>query len=609
MNGKEITIPDWTASDYRSGTAPFDWLYQHRDNKFLMAQLCEQIKVKAGAVGVKNFITLWKAYLEMVNSRNSVITDNATAFDGQPVELYCGEYICDDYGITCIDRYGAEVIVCRHPIMPIRRLSNIDTGEIKLEMAFKRGNRWKTIIADKSTLASSQKILELSKYGVAVDSENSKDLVRFITYIEDDNYDKLGETNSVGRLGWIADYGFSPYVDGLRFDGDLVFSHMFEAVQERGSYAVWLDLAKEIRQSGMIARIQLASSFASVLVEPLGCLPFFIHVWGGTEAGKTVGLMLAASVWANPAPGEYMRTFNSTNVGQEMLAGFVNSLPLCLDELQIVKDRKDFDKEIYMLTEGIGRNRGAKTGGLQKIQTWKNCILTTGEMPISNANSGGGAVNRIIEIDCKDERLFDDPRRVANTVRRNYGFAGKRFVELVTDNDSKVQDTYKKYYEKLSSGISTEKQSMAAAIILTADELINEWIFQDGQTLQISDIEQYLTSKDEVDVNKRALEWVYEFVATNTIRFKASENNGEIWGEIDGDNIYIISSVLSAKMQEAGFSYTSFLSWAKRRGILNADNGRNTIRKRIKGTDINTRCVCIAQSEMQQLVDVDEILP
>ena len=88
------------------------------------------------------------------------------------------------------------------------------------------------------------------------------------------------------------------------------------------------------------ARIMLAASFASALVEPCDCLPFFVHLWGGTESGKTVALMLAASVWASPLMGDYIRTFNSTAVAQELTAGFVNSLPLCYDELQIVKKSK-----------------------------------------------------------------------------------------------------------------------------------------------------------------------------------------------------------------------------------------------------------------------------
>ena len=106
-----------------------------------------------------------------------------------------------------------------------------------------------------------------------------------------------------------------------------------------------MDLAKEIRSGDNPApKILLVAAFASVLVEPCSCLPFFVHVCGGTETGKTVGLMLAASVWANPEMGKYIHTFNSTAVAQELSAGFVNSLPLILDELQIIKDRKDFDQ-------------------------------------------------------------------------------------------------------------------------------------------------------------------------------------------------------------------------------------------------------------------------
>ena len=191
----------------------------------------------------------------------------------------------------------------------------------------------------------------------------------------------------MGRLGWIDGYGFSPYVEDLVFDGDLSYKHFFESVRTHGNFGKWLDLVSGIRHGGVIARLVLAASFASVLVKPCGALPFFVHLWGGTEAGKTVALMLAASVWASPKMGDYIHTFNSTSVGQELSAGFVNSLPLILDELQIVGDKKDFDKTIYLLAEGVGRSRGAKSGGLQKVSSWKNCILTNGEQPI---RLGGG---------------------------------------------------------------------------------------------------------------------------------------------------------------------------------------------------------------------------
>ena len=84
------------------------------------------------------------------------------------------------------------------------------------------------------------------------------------------------------------------------------------------------------------AKIILAASFASVLLEPLGCLPFFVHLWGvDSGTGKTVALMVAASVWGDPAIGNYVKTFDGTVVGLEKTAAFLNELPLCLDELQL----------------------------------------------------------------------------------------------------------------------------------------------------------------------------------------------------------------------------------------------------------------------------------
>ena len=558
-----------------------------------MLQLRDAIKEKAGAVGVKNFVTKWNAFLQEKRKSEGVDIENVTCFDGQPEELYCGEYTCDDSGITYLDYAGREVIVCRHPILPVQRLINIDTGEVKLEIAFKRGFRWQFKVFDKGTLASANKIVELSKYGIAVDSENSREIVKYLNFLESENYDKIPETNSVGRLGWIADYGFSPYVEELKYDGDLSYKHMFDSVQPFGDYEEWLQLAKRIRSTGHISKIILAASFASVLVEPLGGLPFFTHVWGGTEAGKTVGLMLAASVWANPALGTYIHTFNSTYVGQEMMAGFCNSLPLCLDELQCIKDRKDFDRLIYMLTEGIGKGRGAKTGGLQRIQTWKNCIMTTGEQPITTGASGGGAVNRIIEIDCKDEKLFADPQTVADTVRRNYGHAGRLFVDKLSEDTDTAKTAYKRFYGLLQQGSSTEKQAMAGAMILTADYLTDLWIFQDGNTIKIEDIRQYLTDKSDVDANARALDWLMDFAASNQQRLDPDDDHGETWGVIRDGYICIIKSVFDREMMNEGFNPSSFVSWAKRHGLLDSEAGRITKKKLIG--NMHPRCICIKQ--------------
>ena len=595
----EAVIPSWTAEDYLNTTKPFEWLYAQRENKFVMAQNIERVKQNAGAVGVKNFMALWRAYHEVIKAQNGCFPpDNVTEFSDQPLELYCGKFTCDDDGITYLNSYGAEVIVCQHPIIPIRRLINIDSNRVKIELAYKRGGgQWKTLIVDKGMLASSQKILELSEYGVSVDSKNALELVAYLTELENQNYEKLGETLCVGRLGWIKKDLFSPYSENLEFDGDIFFSHIFRTLKTSGSRDIWFDYVREVRKSRSIANLQFAASFASPLIEPLGKLPFFVHLWGGSETGKTVGMLMAASVWANPTIGEYIKTFSSTTVGMEQMAGFVNSLPLCIDELQIAKERKDFDRDIYTLTEGVGKMRGSKYGGLQKTLTWKNCILTCGEMPITNSNSGGGAVNRVIEIDCSGKKLFPNLQYASDLFKENYGFVGSEYIGMVSKNAREVRETYAKVYTQLEKCNKAEKQIMAAALILTADELIDRWIFHDGQRLTVDEIDKFLKTKSEIDVNLRAFEYLKDVINSSPARFKVTDNNGELWGEIGDDAIYIIKSIFDRIMNEQSFNTSAFLSWAKREKILDCEDGRFTKKKRIRGTNITARCVVLFNND------------
>lgn len=600
MKNEIAVIPDYTAEQFIDTEEPYAFLYQYRDNKFLLKQMVQKMKAKAGAVGVKCFIALWDAYQEMQAQKNGVMLANSTQFDGQEMELFSGEYICDDSGVFITDKYGYEQTVCRHPIMPVERLVNIDSGEERLKLAYKKGRAWRSIIVEKSVIASSSSILQLAANGIMVNSENAKALSTYILEMEQLNYELIPEQKSVGRLGWIGEHGFSPFVDDLVFDGETNFKHIFNAVKSEGSRNAWLYAMQDLRKEKSPGRLFLAASFASAILEPCGLLPFFLHAWGGTETGKTVGLMIAASVWACPKMGEFCTTFNSTLVGQEMTASFLNSLPMCIDELQIQSSSgiRDFDRIIYQLTEGVGRTRGAKTGGLQKMNTWKNCIITNGEHPISNSNSGGGAVNRVIEFEC-DEKVYSDLVGICAVIQSNYGFAGREFVEyLQTDGAfDRVNALQKEYYRELLKSDSTDKQAASASAILAADHIATELIFKDGNNLTVADLEKIMTKKKEVDVNNRSLEFIYELVERNPNRFRPNdfgEYQGEVWGKSEESCIYIIKSVFDREMGNGGFNSTSFLAWAKRNDIIITDNGKRTKKARITGSATN--CVCIKKN-------------
>lgn len=597
MNAEIVVIPDYTASQFYDTTEPYEFLYRYRDNKFLLKQMVQKMKAKAGAVGVKCFIALWDAYQEMMAQKNGVMLANSTQFDGQEMELFSGEYICDENGVFITDKYGYEQTICRHPIMPVQRLCNIDSGEERLKIAYKKGRVWRSIIVEKSVIASSSSILQLAANGIMVNSENAKALSTYLLEIEQLNYEIIPEQKSVGRLGWLGEHGFSPFVDELVFDGENNFKNIFNAVRQEGSRNAWLYAMQDLRKEKSPGRLFLAASFASAILEPCGLLPFFLHAWGGTETGKTVGLMIAASVWASPRLGDYILTFNSTLVGQEMTASFLNSLPMCIDELQIQSSAgiKDFDKIIYQLTEGVGRTRGAKYGGLQRTNKWKNCIITNGEHPISNANSGGGAVNRVIEFECA-EKVYSDLVGICSVIQSNFGFAGREFVEyLQTDGAvERVNALQKEYYRELLKSDSTDKQAASASAILAADYIATELIFKDGNNLTVADLEKIMTKKKEVNVNNRALEFVYELVERNPNKFKPNEYGdyqGEVWGKIDDDFIFIIKSVFDREMGNAGFNSTAFLAWAKRNDLIATDAGKRTKKARIVGSATN--CVCV----------------
>ena len=93
-----------------------------------------------------------------------------------------------------------EQIACYHPILPIERLRNLETGEEQIKLAFKRNGRWEEIIVPKVMITSASKIVALSGRGVAVTSENAKLLVRYLSDVENRNTGQIAVQYSSSKL-------------------------------------------------------------------------------------------------------------------------------------------------------------------------------------------------------------------------------------------------------------------------------------------------------------------------------------------------------------------------------------------------------------------------
>ena len=580
-------------------TTPYEALYAYHKEPFTHAAKMEELAAYSVSKGFKGFKTMYKKYVESLKAQSGTIyIDNVTNFTNQPLELNAGDWEADDSGIFKKNGYNDEV-ACPHPIMPVERLVNIDTGEEKLQLAFRKGTIWRKIIVSKTVLASSNKVTELAGSGIAVTSQNARAFIQYISDMENMNYYLIPEKKSIGRFGYIPDEGFSPFVDGLIFDGDANFKAMFQTVRSRGSETKWLETAAEVREMSTTVKIILAASFASVLLEPLNCLPFFVHLWGvDSGTGKTVALMVAASVWGDPAVGAYVKTFDGTVVGMEKTAAFLNNLPFCLDELQLAKDSKGrttFD--VYKLAQGVGRTRGNRSGGVDLTPTWRNCILTTGESPLTGTASGAGAVNRVIDIECKSaQAVIKDGMRISGAVKRNYGFAGRKFVERLYQPGviDQVSERYRELFRILSDRDTTEKQAMAAATIILADELACQWIFGGAQQpLTIEQISEFLASKAAVSAGDRGYKYLCDWVTQNSNKLCGrSENpNIEVLGALEDGRAYIIRSVFERILQDAGYSTAAMISYLKQSNLIETRGRANTKGKRING--IPTECFCL----------------
>lgn len=594
-------------------TTPYEALYAYHKEPFTHAAKMEELAAYSVSKGFKGFKTMYKKYVESLKAQSGTIyIDNVTNFTNQPLELNAGDWEADDSGIFKKNGYNDEV-ACPHPIMPVERLVNIDTGEEKLQLAFRKGTIWRKIIVSKTVLASSNKVTELAGSGIAVTSQNARAFIQYISDMENMNYYLIPEKKSIGRFGYIPDEGFSPFVDGLIFDGDANFKAMFQTVRSRGSEAKWLETAAEVRDMSTTARIILAASFASVLLEPLNCLPFFVHLWGvDSGTGKTVALMVAASVWGDPAVGAYVKTFDGTVVGMEKTAAFLNNLPFCLDELQLAKDSKGrttFD--VYKLAQGVGRTRGNRAGGVELTPTWRNCILTTGESPLTGTASGAGAVNRVIDIECKSaQAVIRDGMRISGAVKRNYGFAGKKFVEQLYQPGvvDQVSERYRELFRILSDRDTTEKQAMAAAAIILADELACQWIFSSQQPLTIEQVSEFLASKAAVSAGDRGYKYLCDWVTQNSNKLCGrSENpNIEVLGALEDGRAYIIRSVFERILQDAGYSTAAMISYLKQSNLIETRGRANTKGKRINGIPTECFCLRLPTVELDDEADPDE---
>lgn len=486
-----------------------------------------------------------------------------------------GGYTCNTNGISDKTNFKFS----NFPVLPVERYINQDTGKEKVKIIYYVETQWKERIVDRSQLAINQKLLLLSDDGLDVNSNNVRYYINYFSDIMSLN--DIKKLQSISHIGW-SDNIFVPYDSHGIFDGEDDFKNIYKSLSTKGNYDKWKECVNELRKNKYV-KIIMAATLASPLLEKLSILPYIVNVWSAMSgSGKTLTCMVAMSIWGNPDVGFLRLSSNNTQNYYMTVASFMHNFTCFFDELQIIKKNKnlDFDSLIMDLCNGTEKGRLNKNSQAKEVKTWNCNFLFTNNDKMVSENSGEQVYNRVIDLEI-NEKIVENGQIIAKTIKENYGFAGKEYINHIQKID--FNDLFMKYKrindEILLKTKATDKQSSVLATIILADELANECIFNDEYVLKVEDLVEYINDKDEIKTSIKAKEFIKDIISINQKRFENS-NYGEYWGDYREINpghevCYINAQILYRELKKGGYEFdTVKKEWCGMGFLLKNSAGR-----------------------------------
>jgi 5S rRNA maturation endonuclease (ribonuclease M5) len=479
----------------------------------------------------------------------------------QPFDWYF-----DNTGIYKVTENGHHKLVCRTPILITKRLQSLKMYSEKIEISFKRDDKWRSAIYPRSTIFQSKNIVALADLGCTVTSENAKRVVAFMQALEAENMDIIPKRSTTSTYGWQNKDYFLPGTESedIILDIDPSLQTWAEAFEVKGELETWLDLMRPYRERNKF-RFILAASFAAPLLRLVKQRTFTVYNWGNSKGGKTATLKAALSAWGDPE--RLMVNFNITQVALEHMAEFFCDLPLGVDERQLAgnSNQNQIEKFIYMLSSEIGKGRGSKTGGLQQMSKWKTIALMTGEEPISVDTTQTGVSSRTVEIYGGPFNTEIEAGRMHQDVANQHGTAGPEFIKRLLQNHSDVDKDFQDIRNTISdmSGGKGGAHISDISVVALADAMLESWLFQDQTEITSEAIARAIEMASEIftdqlssgatDVNENAKQFVMDWIFSNKSSF--GENVvGTCFGHLKQGVVYIYPSILNQALTKAGFS-------------------------------------------------------
>ena len=560
----------------------------------------------------------------------------------------------NDEGVYKLETCGKTVKrteACGRPVAINRLLEPIDEsgwdGIERVEIVFESERGWKRKVVERETLLNKNKAIALTNDGVDITSDRASAFTGYMSSMlkESSIRGAIPSRKSSRKMALYKDGKLLlPYRDPeFYFEKKSSMPNLVNALQAHGESEkmkenrdAWFKEFKKIRaeKNGMF-NFLTASSLCAPIIGMIGTIDGFVcNVVGVTECGKSVAEYVTATIWGSYKHSDgFVIGAKNTSTAFETYADVLNCLPLTIDDYSKLKEKEkeSFKQIIYEIANGIGKGRATKDMGLRAMASYSLNLIVTSEEPLRE-RAGGGATNRLLTYMADSECPWTPDRatEMMNFFSTNYGHAGVEYIQILNDlGREKVQCMIKVHRDELIEAAKGQKKTMkqinAMAVLLTADEIAADMLFEDKIKITTEQALDILDDESVVRAEAQAYEKIVDKIFSNRQHFQGlvelDKLTGDLWGKFvredkyedlvevedeietdekdkDGKKIVKIEkrqarpttvAIYPFKLQElaaeVGASYEMFIAYLRRENLLYADNGRNTKKVSLKRAD------------------------
>jgi putative DNA primase/helicase len=177
----------------------------------------------------------------------------------------------------------------------------------------------------------------------------------------------------------LPDKVYGPDADHIVFQNyDVAENELLNMFATSGTLDDWQRhiAAKAVGNPNLV--LAISAAFAGPLLAKCQTENGGLHLIGDSSIGKTTIALAAWSVWGPP---KYCRSWRVTANGLEGLAALSNDCLLVLDDISQC-DPYALDEIIYMLSNGVGKQRANQRGMARPVSRWRCFVISTGERSI-----------------------------------------------------------------------------------------------------------------------------------------------------------------------------------------------------------------------------------